>query len=240
VDVASRKADNRRRKKIIHAVICNMKSKMTQFINNVIFKVLKGDRFLVDGANNDRILLQRYRIRKILPTTTSRLVGQFQQVHFGSSFLSKNSKVYYGKEASIPIVAGTSRNHKLKSFMHISMKDESNEKGRKWTPVWDNNVNYIDHLFLIIKPHVHILQGELDLLRDIFYVIYNKHYWDGDDNKVIHREADIHQIRETNMFLNKGDDNVEYSFDLTKFLLYYKEEEYNNFKELKGLIGGTK
>jgi hypothetical protein len=161
VDVASRKEDNRsRRKKIIHAVISNMSTKLKLFIDNVISKVLKGDRLLVDGANNDRILLQRFSSRKLLPTTTSRLVGQFQQVQYGASFLSKDSKVYYGKEASIPLVAGTSRNHKLKSFMHISMKDESNEKGRKWTPVWENDVNFIEHLFLNITPKVQICQGE--------------------------------------------------------------------------------
>ena len=236
VDVASRKEDTRtRRKKIIHAVISNMDTKLKLFINNVVSKVLKGDRFLVDGANNDRIFLQRYKLRKILPATTSRLVGQFQQLQYGASFLSKDSQVYYGSEASIPLVSGSSSNHKLKSFMHISMKDESNEKGRKWTPVWDNDVNFIDHLFLIIKPHVHILQGELDLLRDIFFVIYKKHYWDEEAGNAINEEADIHRIRDTNMFLKKGDDNEVFSFDLTKFLLDYKEEDYLNYEDLKGL-----
>lgn len=235
VDVASRKDNNRRRKRIIHAVICNLKSKLTLFINNVIPKILKGDRFLVDGANNDRMFVQRYNCRKILPTTTSRLVGQFQQVQFGASFLSKDSKLYYGSEASIPLVTGTLRNQSKKSFMHISMKDETNEKGKKWTPVWDNDVNFIEHLFMTIKPQVQLLQGELDLLRDIFFVIYNKHYWDGQGEEVINSEADIHRIRETNMFLKKGEDNEEYSFDLSKFLLDCKEEEYSNFEDLKGL-----
>ena len=235
VDVASRKEDNRRRKRIIHAVICNLKRKLTLFINNVIPKVLKGDRFLVDGANNDRLFVQRYNCRKILTTTTSRLVGQFQQVQFGASFLSKDSKLYYGSESSIPLVKGTWRNQSNKSFMHISMKDGSNEKGKKWTPVWDNDVNFIEHLFMIIKPQVQLLQGELDLLRHTFSVIYNEHYWDGQAEEVINKEADIHRIRETNMFLKKGDDNEEYSFDLSKFLLDCKEEEYSNYEDLKGL-----
>ena len=232
VDVASRKEDNRpRRKKIIHALISNMTTKLKLFIDNVISKILKGDRLLVDAANNDRILLQRFSSRKFLPTTTSRLVGEFQQVQYGASFLSKDSKVYYGKEASIPIVAGTSRNHKLKSFMHISMKDESNERGRKW----ENNVNFIEHLFLNIKKQVQILQGELDLLRDIFSVMHKDHNWDGQAEEVIDEKTEFRRIRETNMLLKKGDDNEEYSFNLTNFLLHYKEEDYSDYPDLKGL-----
>ena len=236
VDVASKKEEQRRRKRIIHAVVCNLNTKLKLFINNVITKVLKGDRFLVDGANNDRLLLQRYNCRKRLPQTTSRLVGQFQQVKFGSSFVNTDSRIQYGNEASIEVVRENPRSQPKQSFMHISMIDGSSEKGKKWIPVWDNDVNFFDHLFMIIKTQVQVLQGELDLLRDLFFCIYKTHYWDEKAKERIDDEAQIHRIVTTNMLLGKGVvDEEEYSFNLSKFLIECKEEEYSDFDDLKGL-----
>ena len=251
VDVSSRSKEIRRRKRVIHAVICNLKRKLTLFINNVIPRVLKGDRFLVDGANNDRLLLQRYNARKNLTATSSRLVGQFQQVEFGASFMNEEARVDFGTESSLPIVTATKTSNSGKSFMHISMKDAtSSDKGKKWTPVWDNDVNFIEHLFKCIKQQVQLLETEIGLLRDVFFSFYDKYVKDNDTNdQSKENDTDAEEqtnenarlnnarkmLKETDLLLKKGENDVDYSFQLTSFVLDYKEEDYSKFPEIKGL-----
>ena len=46
----------------------------------------------------------------------------------------------------------------------------------------------------------------------------------------------IPKVLNCNMLLKKGDDDEEeYSFHLSKFLIDCKEEEYSDFADLKGL-----
>ena len=143
--------------------------------------------------------------------------------------------MYFGSESSLPIVTETMPDQSKKSFMHISMKDSSDEKGKKWTPVWDNGVNFFDHLFSIITPEIQVLETQVGLLRDLFFRFYEIHYMDAVSKALIDNTAPIHGTRETNMLLKKGDNMQEYSFNLSHFLLECNEDDYSMYPELNGL-----
>jgi len=231
VDVQSKGTKNRR-KKVIHAVAANMKTKLSLFVSNVILQVLQGERFLVDDAMYDRMKIQRFNLRRALPPNTDRRVGLFQLHAYGMKFLTKNSLLHI-KHTSDPAVASRVGYCEDIPFMRISIVDNSTEKNVKLTPTWFRGIDFLTHLFDKVRQQTDILQKEINDLRKIFEQFYAQHHIDESSGEVKDANDGVHLFKTGNFLIKKNLEDDSYIVNLGTYLLSWDENCMATLEEFK-------